>query len=43
MYDFILVSQRGRERAREREELWGLTPESERGRGLGWLWGRGSL
>lgn len=35
MYDFVLVSRR--EKEREREELWGLTPGSEGGRGLGWV------
>lgn len=32
MYDFVLVSRR--ERGREREELWGLTPGREGG---GWV------
>lgn len=36
MYDFVLVSRR--ERGREREELWGLTPGSEGAReGGGWV------
>lgn len=42
MYDFILVSQRGRESEGEGEELWGLTPGREREReGAGLVVGEG--
>lgn len=43
MHDFVLVSRREKERERG---AMGFDPRergSEGGRGLGWLWGRGSL